>query len=382
MILPALHINFFGKRVHSFHFFGVLGYITGLLLGVALGYLVNLETGIILLMGLVGAASFFGLAFLLKIITGKENIVYYHHEIVILICCAAILYGLRAPVLPYLDITVMGIGAFLGFGRIGCYSVGCCHGRPHSHGVQYGQSHVNAGFTWYYKDIPLLPVQLIESAAVFGIVIFNSILILNNAVPGTVVIVYTVIYGLMRYTLEFFRGDPERPSWYGLSEAQWTTLALMTATSGLAMAGWLPLYNAHLVILVLTATASLVVVLYHHQKEKYALLAPPHLAQLAEGLRILNDGYRKATAPVYEKTVDIYATGKGLCMSCGQYNTHQAEIKQYTISLQKGRSLNKDSATAIAKQIALLKGYPEGFEIIDRQNGVYHLLFTAKRYSG
>ena len=126
---------------------------------------------------------------------------YYHHEISIMIFCALALYLLNKPVLPYLDISILGIGVFIGFGRIGCYSVGCCHGRPHKHGVKYGQAHVDAGFTWFYKDVPLLPVQLIESSYVFLIVISGVILLLNHAAPGTVLIVYTVVYGLMRFIL-------------------------------------------------------------------------------------------------------------------------------------------------------------------------------------
>ena len=198
---PKLHIHILGTRINAFHFFGITGFICGILLGVTTALFLELSPYIVLMMALLGAVTFFALALLSKWITGDENIVYYHHEIGILVVCAIVLYLFNLPVLPYLDITIIGIGVFLGFGRIGCYSVGCCHGRPHKHGVVYGQQHVDAGFTWYYKDVPLLPVQVIESIYVFLIVIAGCVLLFNHVAAGTVLVCYTVIYGLMRYTL-------------------------------------------------------------------------------------------------------------------------------------------------------------------------------------
>ncbi|MBD0287506.1 MAG: prolipoprotein diacylglyceryl transferase, partial [Flavisolibacter sp.] len=160
-------------------------------------------------MSLTGAATFFLLAILAKIITGEEVIVYYHHEIAILIMCAVVLHALHQPVLPYLDITILGIATFLAFGRIGCFNVGCCHGRPVKGGVRYRHEHVEAGFTPYYEDVPLFPVQLVESAFVFIVVIAGSFLLLRSFPAGTVLLLYTVVYGLFRFSIEIFRGDPE-----------------------------------------------------------------------------------------------------------------------------------------------------------------------------
>jgi prolipoprotein diacylglyceryltransferase len=198
MLRASLYIPFFGKKIHSFHFFGAVGFLGGLTLGIGMAIALDLNPRIVLLMTAIGAATFFLLVYLAKGLTGKEVIVYYHHEISILLFCTLALFVLKLPILSYLDITLLGIGVFLGFGRIGCYSVGCCHGRPYKHGVRYGQKHVEAGFTWYYKNIPLLPVQLIESIYVFGIVITGTILLLNHVAPGTVLICYTVVYGFMR----------------------------------------------------------------------------------------------------------------------------------------------------------------------------------------
>jgi len=372
---PKLHINCFHHKIHSFHFFGATGFICGTLLGMIVAEALHLNPYIILLLSATGAATFFILAFAAKQITGGETIVYYHHEIAIMIFCTGLLYFLKLPILRYLDITLLGIGVFLALGRIGCYSVGCCHGRPHKHGVKYGQQHVDAGFTWYYKDIPLLPVQLIESAYVFATVIVGTVLLLNHVTPGTLLVCYTVIYGLMRYLLEFFRGDPERPQWYGLSEAQWTTLVLVAASFGMSKIGWLPQYNWHLAILIIIALISIIVTLHSRVKIKYILFSPPHIKQIAEGLDVLEDRNIAASAD-NNKTVNIYTTKAGLCLSCGKYNKEDTITEYYTISLKDTSALSRKSADKIANLIVLLKKWPRSFDVIEKQNGVYHILFT------
>ena len=267
---PKLTVHFFNWSIRSFHFFGVLGFLLGTLLGVCLCYFLNFSIAIILLMSLTGAATFFLLAMLAKVITGKEVIVYYHHEIAILIACSFVLRICNWPVLQYLDITILGIATFLAFGRIGCLSVGCCHGKPASRGIVYGHEHVKAGFTPYYEGLVLLPVQFIESLFVFFVVITGSFLLVYHVLPGTVLIFYTVVYGTFRFMLEFFRGDAERPYFRGLSEAQWTTLLLISVSIFMASMGLTPLYNWHIIISILLFILSAVVIL---RKARFLVLS-------------------------------------------------------------------------------------------------------------
>lgn len=371
---PHLHIRFLGYTISSFHFFGVIGYILGSVLGVLLTIPLGLNFKIVLLMAATGAATFFLLAFLAKWITGEETIVYYHHEISIIVLCSLVLYFLGLPVLPYLDITLLGIGTFLAFGRMGCYSVGCCHGRPHKHGVRYGQTHVEAGFTWFYKDVPLLPVQLIESAYVCCTIIAGIILLLSNAVPGTVLIVYTVVYGLFRFTMEFFRGDPDRPLWKGLSEAQWTTLALTAITYILSLVGWLPQYNWHWMILTAMSLTTLVTMYYFYRNPEHHLFSPPHIRQLAEGLNILDE---VNTSPQHtrEPVIHVYTTRGGLCVSCG-VRTGKEPVRHYTLSSKNKTAISRHSANRMARMIGILKNYSGKYELVEKQNGIYHILFN------
>ena len=368
VLSPRLHIHLYGKRISSFHFFGGIGFILGMALGLVLCKVSGLQPPVILLMTVIGAASFITLALVAKRITGDEMLVYYHHEIAIVVCCAAALYLFRLPVLPYLDITLLGIGVFLAFGRIGCHSVGCCHGKPHHRGIRYGQQHVDAGFTWYYKDIPLLPVQLMESACVFVIVLTGAWLLCRHVQPGTVLVVYTVIYGSIRFGLEFFRGDDDRPYRWGLSEAQWTTLALVALTYGLGGAGLLPVYAWHAVIFLCMLAASVILVLLYRSKVFHPLLAATHVTQIAEGLEIL-----EIDDP--ESRVSVHTTNRGLCLSSGNYDVN---TRLYTLSLKNASLIKRGLVEKLARTIGSLKHHAGGFDIIDKKNGVYHILFRLK----
>jgi prolipoprotein diacylglyceryltransferase len=367
-----LYISFSRKKIHSFHFFGGLGFVMGLTLGLVMAEITGLSPWIILLMSGVGAVTFFIMIYAAKGLTGKEVIVYYHHEISILLLCALTLSLLKLPVLVYLDITLLGIGVFLAFGRIGCYSVGCCHGRPHKHGVKYGQQHVDVGFTWFYKDVPLLPVQLIESAYVFLTVIAGVILLLNKVQPGTVLIVYTVVYGLMRYILEFFRGDPERPLFHGVSEAQWTSLLLTAVTFIMVLINWLPSYNWHLFILILQLAITTITIFYFKKYPVKRLFVPGHVKELAEGLNVLEELNNKNDKS--NTMINLYTTHEGLCISCG-IRLESKHLKHYTVSLKGEKRLNEFSIRKIAKVIAMLNHQNWSFNIIEKETGIYHVLF-------
>ena len=370
MIKPGLHTTLFGRRFPRFVFLGALGFIVGMLTGIVLCYPLHLQAWVVLVMSATGAACFFMLAFLAKAITGHETIVYYHHEITIVLMCVLVLHLLRLPVLHYLDLAIIGIGIFLAFGRIGCYSVGCCHGRPTRRGVCYGQTHVDAGFTAYYRNVPLLPVPLIESVFVLVAVCTSIVLLLRGTAPGAVLLCYTILYGTMRYTLEFFRGDPERPYWLGLSEAQWTTLILLAVTLGLGLAGVLPVYAAHVVVFALMVATSLFIALYYRHRPRFRLSRARSISQLAGALDALKVRSRKTN-----DLPDVYTTGDALCISLGSHVQEGESILHYTISL-KGEELTPAEARRVARQISAIEHLSPVFEIRSRPDGVYHILYT------
>jgi prolipoprotein diacylglyceryltransferase len=370
---PHNTIILLGKSIRAFHFFGVLGFIIGTILGAVLCYFLKLSIATILLMSLTAAITFFILAILAKIITGEETIVYYHHEIAILITCSIVLKILNFPVLVYLDITILGIATFLAFGRIGCFNVGCCHGKPFKKGVVYGHKHVQSGFTRYYEDIPLFPVQLIESAFVFIVVITGTLLLLKKTQPGTVLLVYTVIYGSFRFVVEFFRGDPERPYWKGLSEAQWTTLLLITVSLVLSVTRIFPLYAWHIIVSLLLFILAFLIAVRANIENR--IISPRHIQQIAMALNRPADNNKSATVQNDTILVNIFQTDLGINLSEGYVRQQGVLIKHYTISTQKNNLLSYPAARKLATIIKQLQKHKGSFKIQEKTNSLFHILF-------
>ena len=371
MLKPNLRISFFKRKIHSFYFFGIFGFVIGMLLGIVLCWFLHVLIFPILVMGFTGAATFFVLAFLVKRVTGKDTIVYYHHEIAILVICAILLKVLGLPVLAYLDITILGIATFLAFGRIGCFSVGCCHGRPVKKGIIYGQEHVKAGFTYYYEGVPLLPVQLIESAFVFFIIITGIFLLLQHFPPGTVLIQYTVLYGAFRFALEFLRGDAERPYFKGLSEAQWTTLLLIGISIIMAFSGFVPLYTWHILISILLFITGSVIVIRDSLSNKIS--SPRHIWQIAMALSEFNN--EKNEADFSQKQLTVYKTQLGLNLSIGQLINEGKPINHYTISCKKGNQITYHLIKKLAGVIKQLQKHTGLYEISENNNQIFHIIF-------
>jgi hypothetical protein len=93
--------------------------------------------------------TFLAVVLVTKLASGEERITYYHHEIAVTLCAYLLLKALHRPVMPYLDVMLLGIGLFLAFGRVGCLMVGCCHGVPWRWGIRYTGEHAAAGFSEY-----------------------------------------------------------------------------------------------------------------------------------------------------------------------------------------------------------------------------------------
>lgn len=109
------------------------------------------------------------------------------------------------------------------FGRQGCFAAGCCWGKPTDSifGVQFSeQAHEFTGIPIYTEDgispLHLHPTQLYESLAM--IIVFFILLYLHKTkrFDGQVLIAYGIIYGIVRFTIEFFRDDP-RGDLFGLT---------------------------------------------------------------------------------------------------------------------------------------------------------------------
>lgn len=107
-------------------------------------------------------------------------------------------------------------------GRIGCFSAGCCHGRPTESifGVVFSDPYCLVKPE--YINVPIHPTQLYESAGNFFIFLILNFVISKktNNKNGIVFALYLILYSLLRFTVEFFRGDDRGAFYLGLSQAQ------------------------------------------------------------------------------------------------------------------------------------------------------------------
>lgn len=199
------------------------GILVGLVLAGVIAHARNLSWPLFLLTILCAFATV-GL-FLLAVAraTGREQLVFFHDEAVAFVVVAIVAFSAGAP-LALLDSAAVALASINAFGRIGCLTVGCCHGRPGRVGVRYGRTHVDAGLARHLLGVPLVPVQLIESWVV-AVILVALVPLAASARPGTAFVTWLAAYGGTRYCLEFLRGDTWRPSFAGRTHAQWTAVA-------------------------------------------------------------------------------------------------------------------------------------------------------------
>lgn len=208
---PLFHI--FGLSVNLYILLYVLGFIAALLLAIHLGREQSLPTDEILLIGIIcAAAAGLGGAVLSGIINKLFNnivppissLAWVVAVILTLNLYLALLPSMRGRIPQILDIVFPSIALGMVFGRLGCFSAGCCYGKPAEGllwAVTFGASHSSAG-------IPLHPTQLYEAAGMLAILALLLGLRKIPAFKGALMWVYLAAYGLLRFVIEFYRGDP------------------------------------------------------------------------------------------------------------------------------------------------------------------------------
>ncbi len=112
------------------------------------------------------------------------------------------------------------------FGRIGCSLVGCCYGRITTGRLYFLYKHSIVA----PNNVKLIPVQGIESLSVFIIGIICTILVLKKS-KIKVEYLYIFSYAILRFILEFLRGDRERGFFMFFSTSQIISLFVIVSAS-------------------------------------------------------------------------------------------------------------------------------------------------------
>jgi phosphatidylglycerol:prolipoprotein diacylglycerol transferase len=140
----------------------------------------------------------------------------------------------RLPVWVMTDILAPSVALGHAIGRLGCFTAGCCYGKPTT--MPWGVTFTDP----YAKEIvgvplgiALHPTQLYEALvefALFGLLVF---LAGRKKFDGQIFWTYVFGYSIARFVIEFFRGDLERGFVFGgaLSTSQVIALLLVVAAS-------------------------------------------------------------------------------------------------------------------------------------------------------
>jgi prolipoprotein diacylglyceryltransferase len=379
VVTPTLHIN--GRSYSTFRLCGGIGLLTAVILVVLLAQHQHFPVAVLGLLVVTSGATFVALALMTKRIVGEERLVYYHHEIAIMLAAAASLRLLRQPVLPYLDILLLGIGTILTIGRTGCLMVGCCHGRPHRFGVCYGAAHAHAGFPACYVGVRLLPIQLVESLWTAGVVAAGIVLLLGDAPAGSVVVWYTLAYGAGRFCFEFARGDALRPYWHGLSEAQWISLLLVAVIAAMSASGALPGHAVATAAAGLLLGAMFVFLVTRQARTGVAhrLTTPTHVAEMAQTIRLARTVCAHSLMPGNALCASdaIRTTSQGIRISAGTLNNGAGRVHHYAISSRDG-GMTAACAQRVAGIIRAVESDAGSVEIMDGGRGVFHAVLRWK----
>lgn len=139
----------------------------------------------------------------------------------------------KTKLMDYVGVLLPAFILFAGFGRIGCFCAGCCYGIPTDLpiGVVFPECSVAAP-----PGIPLLPVQLFEAG--FDFILFFILLFITKhpVLKHWSIRIYVSSYSVVRFLLEFIRGDSERKFIWVLSTSQWIAILAIICVIALSAA--------------------------------------------------------------------------------------------------------------------------------------------------
>ena len=107
--------------------------------------------------------------------------------------------------LKFADIAALGIPLGHALGRIGCFFYGCCYGKPTTSklGILFPPESP-AGFF----EVKVIPTQLISAVSLLLIFCILLFVKKRRKFSGQILLSYVFLYGIFRFIIEFYRGDP------------------------------------------------------------------------------------------------------------------------------------------------------------------------------
>ncbi len=137
----------------------------------------------------------------------------------------------KLPLLKTSDFLIVAVPLGHALGRIGCFLAGCCYGRPTTlpWGVRFTDPH--ALVAPELLGVPLHPTQLYEAGLNFALFLLLHFASKKPHKEGKILVEYVLCYAVMRFFIEFFRGDFRGGFLLGLSPSQ--VISLLTVGAAL-----------------------------------------------------------------------------------------------------------------------------------------------------
>jgi phosphatidylglycerol:prolipoprotein diacylglycerol transferase len=135
----------------------------------------------------------------------------------------------RMPMWTTTDVFAPGIALGHVVGRLGCLLAGCCFGRETTvpWAITFRDPHAFAT-SGTPLGVPLHPTQLYEAGAEALILVFLLVFERRGRpFPGRTFWSYMLLYGLSRFVIEFYRGDPRGAVFDVLSTSQFVSVILV-----------------------------------------------------------------------------------------------------------------------------------------------------------
>ncbi len=134
--------------------------------------------------------------------------VFYGGLIAAVVTSIFFIYKHRLPVWKICDIMAPSIALGHAIGRLGCFSAGCCYGKPTTlpWGIMFTDPYARE-ITGVPLGIGLHPTQLYDAGAETLIFLFLILLALKKRFDGQIFWAYVATYSTARFIIEFFRGD-------------------------------------------------------------------------------------------------------------------------------------------------------------------------------
>lgn len=179
--------------------------------------------------------------------------VFYGGFIGAVIASVIIMRRYKLPWWRTADVFAPGIIIGQAIGRLGCFSAGCCWGKPTTSwlGIRFSEaghevtdvpivvSHLRDSterIQWSdklggpFEALYLHPTQLYEAFSALIIFFILLWMLKRRKFYGQIILAYAILYAVTRFTIEFWRDDP-RGEVFGLSTSQFVALMLFVGST-------------------------------------------------------------------------------------------------------------------------------------------------------